>query len=48
MLSFDWKFLRIFHVLVPQQALGVLGTIDQDKSLNPSDVAAVKELGASV
>ena len=46
--SFDWDFLRALHALLPEQALGALGPNGQEKALNPTDVAAVKELGARV
>lgn len=46
--SFDWEFLRVLHALIPEQALGALGPNGQEKSLNPTYAAAVKELGASV
>lgn len=46
--SFDWEFLRALHALEPEQALGALGPTGQEKAMNPTHVAAVKELGASV
>lgn len=46
--SFDWEFLRALHALEPEQALGALGPTGKEKAMNPAQVAAVKELGASV
>lgn len=46
--SFDWEFLRALHALVPEQVMGGLGPIGQEKAMNPAHVAAVRVMGASV
>ena len=55
--SFDWKFLRAYHQLQPQQVLGALGPLgvrggisvtDDQKALDATWITEVLQTGASV